>query len=139
MNGAARYETFEHGADIGIRGIGRSLEEAFAMAARAMFSLMVDDVESVPASERVDIRAEGFDAESLLLAWLNQLLAEADIKGLVFSRFSVALSGWSLRGSAEGGDFSGREPGVEVKAATYSEAAVSRSGDVWIAQCVVDV
>ena len=133
------YETFEHGADVGIRGVGSSLEEALAMAAKAMFSLMVDDVESVPARERVEVRAEGFDAESLLLAWLNQLLAEADIMGLVFSRFTVSISGWTVQGSAEGSDFSGREPGVEVKAATYSEAAVSESGGVWTAQCVVDV
>ena len=135
----AGYEIFEHGADIGVRGIGRSLEEALAMAAKAVFSLMVDDVESIPQRHRVDIRAEGFDAESLLIAWLNELLAEADIRGLVFSGFSLALSGWTLEGSAAGSGLSGRDPGVEVKAATYSEAMVFEKEGVWIAQCVVDV
>jgi len=139
MSRTATYETFEHGADIGIRGMGRSLEEALVMAARAVFSLMVDDVESVPARTRVEIRVEGHDAESLLLAWLNQLLAEADIGGLVFSQFRVSVSGWSLWGVACGSDYAGRDPGVEVKAATYSEAAVFESGGLWIAQCVVDV
>ncbi|MCF8030536.1 MAG: archease [Desulfohalobiaceae bacterium] len=133
------YETFEHGADIGVRGIGRSLEEALAMAAKAMFSLMVDNLENVPAKTQVEIQVEGFDMESLLLAWLNQLLAEADINGLVFSEFSVSLKGRTLRGTATGSDFSGRDPGVEVKAATYSEAAVSVSDGIWTAQCVVDV
>ncbi|MEF8824496.1 MAG: archease [Desulfohalobiaceae bacterium] len=139
MTQRARYETFDHGADIGIRGIGRTREEALIMAAKAMFSLMVDDVESVPARSRVEVQVEGFDAESLLLAWLNQLLAEADIGGLVFSEFSVSLSGWTLEGTAAGSDFSGRDPGVEVKAATYNLARFSESGGVWTAQCVVDV
>jgi SHS2 domain-containing protein len=139
MTETATYETFDHGADIGIRGMGRTLEQALDMAAKAMFSLMVDDVESVPARSRVEVRVEGDDAEELLLAWLNQLLAEADINGLVFSEFSVSLSGWRLEGWAAGSDFSGREPGVEVKAATYSLARVYQSGGVWTAQCVVDV
>jgi SHS2 domain-containing protein len=30
--------TFDHGADIGVLGEGRTVEEAFAGAARAMFS-----------------------------------------------------------------------------------------------------
>ena len=139
MARAEGYENFEHGADIGIRGIGRSLEEALVMAAKAVFGLMVDDVERVPPETRVEIRAEGFDAESLLLAWLNQLLAEADIGGLVFSEFRVSVSGWSLEGAAWGSDFAGREPGVEVKAATYSQAAVFEREGMWTAQCVVDV
>jgi SHS2 domain-containing protein len=139
MGRAGGYETFEHGADIGIRGIGRSLEEALVMAAKAVFGLMVDDVESVPPETRVEIRAEGFDAESLLLAWLNQLLAEADICGLVFSEFRVSVSGWSLEGAAWGSGFAGRDPGVEVKAATYSQAGVFEREGMWIAQCVVDV
>jgi len=139
MTQIARYETFDHGADIGIRGIGRTCEEALVMAAKAMFSLMVDDVESVPARSSVEVRVEGVDAEDLLLAWLNQLLAEADIGGLVFSEFSVSVSGWTLEGTAAGSDFSGHDPGVEVKAATYNLARLSESDGVWTAQCVVDV
>lgn len=36
------YETFEHTADIGIRGIGDNLEQAFEEGAKAMFSVMYD-------------------------------------------------------------------------------------------------
>ena len=133
------YETFEHGADAGIRGAGHSPGEAFAMAAKAMFSLMVDDIYLVPARKKVRIRVEGFDRESLLLAWLNQLLAEADIRGVIFSEFQAFVSGTELEGLARGSALGDRDPGVEVKAATYSQIGVYQENGIWIAQCVVDV
>lgn len=139
MQGIPRHETFEHGADIGIRGLGRSQSEAFVLAARAMFSLMAEDLERIPAETEVQIEVSGFDSESLLLAWLNQLLAEADINRVLFCKFQVELSGHELRGTAAGSELGEMEPGVEVKAATYSEAAVFREGEAWVAQCVVDV
>ena len=37
-----RWQHFPHGADVGVRGIGRSLAEAFAEAARAMTAAAVD-------------------------------------------------------------------------------------------------
>ncbi|MEM4115299.1 MAG: archease, partial [Saccharolobus sp.] len=36
------FEFFDHTADIGIRAYGRSLEEAFANAALAVFEIMTD-------------------------------------------------------------------------------------------------
>ncbi|MFX0152775.1 MAG: archease, partial [Candidatus Hodarchaeota archaeon] len=36
------YEYFEHQADIGIRGKGKTLSEAFEQAALAMFEIMVE-------------------------------------------------------------------------------------------------
>ncbi|MFW5931710.1 MAG: archease, partial [Desulfohalobiaceae bacterium] len=72
--GAAGFETFEHGADIGIRGWGQSLEMAFGQAAQAMFSLIRPDLEQLRPRQEVFVQAEGFDLESLFVAWLNSLL-----------------------------------------------------------------
>ncbi|MFP4212867.1 MAG: archease [Desulfohalobiaceae bacterium] len=139
--GAAGFETFEHGADIGIRGWGQSLEMAFGQAAQAMFSLIRPDLEQLRPRQEVFVQAEGFDLESLFVAWLNSLLTQADIQGLIFCRFEPRIQGLQLEGWAYG-EHHTRDPdlqGVEVKGATFNELRVSEKQGFWLAQCVVDV
>ena len=136
------YETFEHGADIGIRGIGRTLEEALINAAKALFSLMVINLEEVRPERRVEISAEAEALEELLLDWLNNLLSVASIENLVFSEFGCQIEGkYKLSGWAAGEkiDPDRHELGEEVKGATYSMLKVEKISDLWVAQCVVDV
>lgn len=132
--------TFDHGADIGVLGEGRTIEEAFALAARAMFSVMVD-VADVRPREAVEISCVASDRELLLVQWLNALLAEADVRGMVFSEFDVRLTEGGLEGVARGERFDAERhvPGVEVKGATLTELKVAREGSGWRAQTVVDV
>jgi len=134
------YETFEHEADIGIRGYGTTVEEAFANAARALFSVMVNIDAVVPQTLRT-VAVEALDRELLLVEWLNALLSLADIERMVFSRFSVAIEGDRLRGTAwgEGLDRDRHEPAVEVKGATYHQLRVEQAEGCYVAQCVVDV
>ena len=138
-------ETFEHGADIGIRGIGRTVEEAFINAAKALFSLMVINLEEVSPKRKVTITAEEETLEELFIDWLNRLLAEAGMENLVFSHFACEIKEkeglYVLSGYAEGEpiDPERHELGEEVKGATYTMLKVEKQNDFWIAQCVVDV
>jgi len=134
------YETFEHEADIGIRGFGATLEEAFQNAALAMFSVMVN-VRAIEQKETRTITVTAPDQELLLVEWLNTLLALADIERMVFARFEVRLDGNSLCGSAWGEKLDRRrhEPKVEVKGATYHMLSVKERDGRYVAQCVVDV
>lgn len=135
-----RHETFEHEADIGVRGLGGSVEEAFAGAAAALYSVMVD-LSQVETRIEKQVIAEAGDREQLLVEWLNALLAISDIERMVFSRFAVRIEGVRLEGSAWGEplDQVKHRPNVEVKGATYHMLSVhEREGEV-IAQCVVDV
>lgn len=138
------YEILNHTADAGVRGIGATLDEAFAEAARGMFALMAD-LERVRPERTVDVAVEGDTLEGLFVAWLGELLARRDIEGLLFSRFAVEIAregdGWRLRGRALGEpvDSARHRLGVEVKAATYYGVRVGQDGDRFIAQCVVDL
>lgn len=138
---AASFETFEHGADIGIRGRGKTLSEAFENGAKSMFSLLVEDFDTIRPLESVIISCESFDIEGLFVAWLNCLLAESDIQRLIFSDFKVKIQDLGLIGTAMGEPFdsSRHQRGVEVKGATFTELVVRQDEDCWIAQCVVDV
>lgn len=134
------YETFEHEADIGIRGFGHSLEEAFENSAIALYSVMVN-VDRVELMEKRTVRASAPDRELLLVEWLNGLLALSDIEHLVFSKFEVKIEGLSLTGTAWGEplDHVRHEAHVEVKGATYHMLSIKEEQGRYRAQCVVDV
>jgi SHS2 domain-containing protein len=133
------YEFFEHEADVGIRGIGSSLEEAFAEAARAMFSVMVD-IDKVKPIKSIEIACKAENDEELFIEFLNKLLAEATINEMVFSSFIVQIRDHELTGTAKGEKLDPERHDIktEVKAATYSQLRVERDEE-FIVQCIVDV
>ena len=135
-----QYETFEHEADVGIRGFGGSVEEAFQNAAVALYSVMVN-IHAVEPREVRTVTVNASDRELLLVEWLNALLSLSDIERMVFSKFEVAIEGAQLTGTAwgEGLDRSRHEPHVEVKGATYHMLSVTEREGRYTAQCVVDV
>ncbi len=134
------YETFEHEADIGVRGFGGTIEEVFANTALAMYSVMVR-IDAVRPLEKRLVTASAPDIELLLVEWLNALLALSDIDRMVFSKFDVMIKGTSLDGIAWGEklDRLRHEPNVEVKGATYHLLRVREENGRYTAQCVVDV
>lgn len=136
-----RYELFPHMADMGVRGYGDTLDEAFAHAALALSSIICEP-DLIAGTQAVEIRCSAPDSETLLVDWLNALILEMAVHGLLFGRFEVRIENGALTGKAFGEpvDRIRHEPAVEVKGATYTELAVHREpGGRWIAQCVVDV
>jgi SHS2 domain-containing protein len=134
------YQRFGHGADIGIKGIGKTLEEAFAEGARAMFDAMVD-VKKVKPQKEVKIKAEAANQEELFVEFLNKLLAEADLGNLVFSKFKVVIRNNEILASAWGEELDQEKHNIktEVKAATYSMLKIGRENNNYFTQCIIDV
>jgi tRNA nucleotidyltransferase (CCA-adding enzyme) len=136
-----RWEHFPHEADIGVRGIGASLAEAFEQAALALTAVITDPA-SVRPDEVVELSCEAPDAELLLADWLNALIYEMATRQLLFARFAVHIAMHQLGAKAWGErlDPPKHQPAVEVKGATYTALAVRQTEDGgWLAQCVVDV
>lgn len=135
------YETFEHGADIGVRGYGRTMEEAFANGARALFSLMVENFEAIEPKEETPVSVSAELPDELFVAWLNRLITLSALEHRVFSDFEIKIKGKNLQGVARGEalDTEKHLLGTEVKGATFTLAKVEKEGDLWVAQCVVDV
>jgi tRNA nucleotidyltransferase (CCA-adding enzyme) len=135
------WEHFPHEADMGIRGIGASPEEAFAQAALAM-TAVITDPRKVLAKETVTLTASDPDPELLFVDFLNAIIFEMAKRHMLFSRFDVALDDGRLTATAHGEavDVARHQPAVEVKGATYTGLAVKRlDNGLWMAQCVVDV
>lgn len=138
------YELIPHPSDMGVRGIGSTVEEAFCEAARAMFSLMAD-LERIEPKEAVPFEVEAESLEDLFVRFLAELLFLRDTKGLLFGRFSLRITKERERYRAMGEAFGERfDPakhgrGIDVKAATYNWVQVEERDGTWIAQGVVDV
>jgi SHS2 domain-containing protein len=138
---APGWEHFSHGSDIGVRGFGASMEEAFVQAAIAL-TAVVADVSRVAQVESVEVRCDAPDLELLLVSWLNAVIYEMAVRGMLFSNFHVVVSGHSLTGTlfGENADPERHHVAVEAKGATVTALKVSHEPDGrWMAQCVVDV
>jgi len=136
-----RWEHFSHEADIGVRGIGRTCEQAFEQAARAL-TAVVANVDQVEPRISVTITCEAPNLDLLLTEWLNAVVYEMATRRMLFSRFTVRIDGLKLAGEAWGEtvDIDRHQPAVEVKGATLTGLRVARQADgAWVAECVVDV
>jgi len=137
----ARWEHYEHGADVGVRGFGATMASAFEQAALALTAIVADPID-VAASDRVTLACEAPDSELLLADWLNAVIYEMATRGMLFSRYEVGMEGQRLSANAWGErvDPARHRPAVEPKGATYTTLRVARETDgTWVAQAVVDV
>ena len=136
-----RWEHFEHVADIGIRGYGGSLAEAFIQAALAM-SAVVTDLDDIDTGEAITVECEAPAPDLLLVDWLNEIVYQMATRGMLFGRFEVEIQDDRLRARLHGEatDPGKHQPAVEIKGATFTELAVQQADNgEWVAQCVIDV
>lgn len=135
-----RWEHFDHGADIGVRGWAPTKAGAFEQAARAL-TAVVTAPEQVRPAVAVPLSCRAADDEALLVAWLNALVGEMAIRRMLFGEFEVAIADHSLHARARGEplDTARHQPAVEIKGATWTALRVAPSQGGWLAQAVVDV
>ncbi|KAI8465163.1 MAG: Archease domain-containing protein [Monoraphidium minutum] len=124
--GSHKFEYLDHTADVQLHAWGVTLEEAFANAGLAMFNYITPlaGVDLDPRQTR-EYAAEGHDLQSLLYAFLDELLFVFATEMAVCRELEVAeldRSAWRIRAVGRGERFvRGRhEAGTEVKAITYS-------------------
>ncbi len=135
------WEHFHHQADIGVRGVGGSMAEAFEEAALGLMAVMCQP-DKVEPNEEIQINCEAPDAELLFIDWFSEIIYESATNGMLFGRFEVEIEDNELAGRAWGEKIDPEKHNtiVEVKAATYAELKVGRNEEGrWVAQCVVDV
>lgn len=141
MTIAAHWEHFPHQADVGVRGLGATLEQAFEQAALAL-TAVITDLEIVAPAQMIQLSCMAPDNELLLVDWLNSLIYEMVTRNMLFSRFEVHMDGTQLTANVWGEalEVARHHPAVEIKGATYTALKVAQQADgSWVAQCVVDV
>ena len=138
---APRWELYSHDADVGIRGFGADLGQAFEALGLALTSAICDLTRVRPVLW-VEVHCAAQDAESLLYEWINAIVYEMSTRQMLFSRYRVTLADHTLTGTLWGEplDTARHRPAVEVKGGTYTDLRVQRAeSGIWTAQCVIDV
>jgi SHS2 domain-containing protein len=135
------FEILEHPADIGFRAWGRTREELFENAALALFSLACD-LETVKERASRAIEVSGSEAETLLYAWLAELLGVAEAERIVFRRAKVSsVSADRVQATAYGEPFDRQRhhSGTHIKAVTFHQLKLEESAQGWCAQVFLDL
>jgi len=123
------FEILDHTADVGIIAYGADLEQAFANAARGLFSL-ITSLSDVDEALHRDIELTATDRESLLVDWLNELVYYFDTEGILFKRFDIIElnnSHLKARGYGEKADSAKHELKTGVKGATYHMLKIEKN------------
>ena len=143
-----KFETFEHGADIGIRGYGKTISEAFSNTLKAITVLIAEkkiDWENVNLEKKILIKIEAELLDELLVMFINKVLTLFYIEKILFFEFRGKIEKkkdkYILEGEVLGEKYFTEKfgCGVEIKGATFTMAEVKKEKGLWIAQCVVDV
>ena len=138
------FRFLEHVSDVLVEAWGETLEEAFKQAAKAFFETMVE-VDKIEKRKTENITAEGFDLQSLLYEWLEQLLIIHEVRNMVFSEFDVKISkeqdNYTLKAIAYGENYDPEKHSskVAVKAITYHEMEIKRENDRYILKFLLDI
>jgi SHS2 domain-containing protein len=138
--GKAKWEHFPHDADVGVRGFGATAGEAFEQAAQAL-TAVVTSAEIAPKIQ-VEVSCDAPDLELLFVEWLNAIIYEMAVRGMLFGRFAVRIAGYRLNGTLWGEpvDVERHAPACEPKGATYTALKVAADDKgIWSAACIVDV
>ena len=134
------FEIVDHTADVGIRAYGADMNQAFANAARALFTL-ITELDDVAEVLHRDIELTAPDEESLLVEWLNELIYLFDVENIIFKRFDITrLNPTQLKARSYGEkvDSSKHKLKMGVKAATYHMLKVDK-GDGCKVQVLFDI
>lgn len=142
------HRTFEHTADVGIEAAGPDAETALAEAAHGLAEVIagvtVHDHPREGLVERV-FYVEAPDRESLLVAWLSELVWRFESEGLLWAGGGVRLSETEdglridVAGNMAPYDPARHGTGVEVKAVTYHDVFLGPDGDGWRARVILDI
>jgi SHS2 domain-containing protein len=118
------FEEISHTADWSARVWADDLPALFKEAARAMNLLAGTRIGSGPRRRQVFV-AEGPDVESLLVAFLSELVYYQEQENLAFDVFALAIDGQRLRVEMEGAEIASSEKAI--KAVTYHNLKIEKT------------
>ncbi|MBU2611972.1 MAG: archease [Chloroflexi bacterium] len=134
------FEEIAHTADWALRVWADDLEGLFAEAARGMNALSGAQLAEGPQVKR-SFAAQSADAESLLVAFLSELVYYAEQEHLMFEGFQVSMfegsQGWTLKAEMSGAPL--KLSNKAIKAVTYHNLKIRQTARGYEVEIVFDV
>lgn len=139
-----QYEVLDISGDAGIKAYGKTCEEAFANAGIGMYSL-ITDIGNINERQEIGIEVKSDSIEGLLVAFLNDLIFRFDTYGFIGKRMEIIAFTHQppvfMKANIYGEEFDidGHERRLLVKAATYHNIRVEKTGDEWEIEVIFDI
>ena len=135
------YEILEHTADIRIRIRAKDIPELFSRSAAAMFDIIAEKRPGKSAQRReLKVVQEAHSLDELFINWLNELLSLSSADEWIFTDFRIDHID---EGRVEAGVIAeaagSYKINKEIKAATYHQLRIEKTGDGWKAEVIFDV
>jgi len=130
------FEEISHTADWSVRVWAQDLPSLFVEAARAMNSL-AGTVPGTGARLKRTFKAEAPDPESLLVAFLSELVYYQEQENLTFDTFDLRVTGEWLKAEMDGSQIASVDKAI--KAVTYHNLKIEKTKDGIETTIVFDV
>jgi SHS2 domain-containing protein len=132
-------------ADVAVEATGKSIDQAFAQAALAMFDVQTN-VKKIPHKISKTVKIKSEDKKSLLFDWLSKLIYMRDIERMFFSKFEVKIKKihdktFELDATIYGDriDVREHEMRTEVKGISYTMMEIQEAKNLCKIRFVLDV
>jgi SHS2 domain-containing protein len=132
----AGFSEREHTADWELEVWAPNFSTLLEQAARGMYSLSGVRLQARPRLRRY-LELSAADTESLLVAFLAELLYLGEQEGLGFDSYDLRLDGDSLKAQLGGAPLAGQDK--EIKAVTYHNLKIEKGPRGLEARVVFDV
>ena len=130
------FEEISHTADWSVRVWAEDLPSLFAEAARAMNTLAGIVISRSPRVKRI-FEADGSDAESLLVAFLSELVYYQEQENMAFDVFDLDVDSQNLKVEMEGAEIVSVDKAI--KAVTYHNLKIEKTNRGFETTTVFDV
>lgn len=134
--GSSGFREIEHTADWALEAWAPDRAGLFAQAALGMYHLMDVRLANAPLLSR-QLELSAPDQESLLVAFLAELLYMAESRQVGFDTFHLQCNDRSLQARMEGKPIIGQQR--LIKAVTYHDLAILQAADGMRVKIVFDV
>jgi SHS2 domain-containing protein len=132
-------------ADIAFKAWHNTLEQTFVSAAEATMNVMVEELDSIQACERREIRLENDNLGMLLFDFLQELIYYKDSELLLLRvhnlLLEIVVGNYRLSAQADGEKLNVKvhNTRVDVKAVTLYRFALEQTDLGWEAMVVLDI
>jgi len=139
-----KFEILEHKADLKIKVFGSSLEELFKNAVLAMASILKKpelEVRSQKPEDREFLKVESLDKETLLIDFLNEILAKSQINKKIYKVENIKIKVFQKNAALEAEliGYPTEHFDEDIKAATYHNLKISQKDDKFEAVILFDI
>ncbi len=140
-----KYEILPHPAELRMRIYGKTIEELFINATEAMAQILSSKIKNLKTKNqkpKTKIKIQSMDINSLLVDFLNEILAKAQINQCVYLVSSIkyqVLNEKEYQLEVELISYPIERFDEDIKAVTYQDVDIKLKVNVWQTDLVFDI